>query len=93
MEEGGGMIMTCKVALVVDVFLVDSIQDSAWGAKPSQACLSASRIFVLVYKSLPTFVFYASVCCGCYMIYFPAARSHSLHVKVMMVGNDSSATL
>ena len=90
MEEGGGMIMTCKVALVVDVFLVDSIQDSAWGAKPS---LPAGRIFVLVYKSLPTFVFYASVCCGCYMIYFPAARSHSLHVKVMMVGNDTSATL
>ena len=90
MEEGGGMIMTCKVALVVDVFLVDSIQDSAWGAKPS---LPAGRIFVLVYKSLPTFVFYASVCCGWHMIYFPAARSHSLHVKVMMVGNDTSATL
>ena len=90
MEEGGGMIMTCKVALVVDVFLVDSIQDSAWGAKPS---LPAGRIFVLVYKSLPTFVFYASVCCGCYMIYFPAARSHFLYVKVMMVGNDTSATL
>ena len=90
MEEGGGMIMTCKVALVVDVFLVDSIQDSAWGAKPS---LPAGRIFVLVYKSLPTFVFYASVCCGRHMIYFPAARSHSLHVKVIMVENDTSATL
>ena len=50
MEEGGGMIMTCKVALVVDVFLVDSIQDSAWGAKPS---LPAGRIFVLLLFSMP----------------------------------------
>ena len=33
-EEGGGMIMTCKVALVVDVFLVDSIPNPAWGAPP-----------------------------------------------------------
>ena len=33
-EEGGGMIMTCKVALVVDVFLVDSISNPAWGALP-----------------------------------------------------------
>ena len=46
MEEGGGMIMTCKVALVVDVFLVDSIQDSAWGAKPSQACLPVGFLFL-----------------------------------------------
>jgi hypothetical protein len=38
MEEGGGMIMTCKVALVVDVFLVDSIQDSAWGGQAKPAC-------------------------------------------------------
>lgn len=70
------MIMTCKVALVVDVFLVDSIQDPAWGAKPSLPAWPAGWIFVLVYKSLPTFVFYASVCCGWHMIYFPAARSH-----------------
>ena len=44
MEEGGGMIMTCKVALVVDVFLVDSIQDPAWGAKP--ACLPVEFLFL-----------------------------------------------
>ena len=30
-ESGGGMIMTCKVALVVDVFLVDSVPNLAWG--------------------------------------------------------------
>ena len=59
MEEGGGMIMTCKVALVVDVFLVDSIQDPAWGAKPSlPACLPGLPVgFLFLYTKVYLLLF------------------------------------
>ena len=42
------MIMTCKVALVVDVFLVDSVPKLAW--RDRLGLKLAARFSVLVYK-------------------------------------------